>query len=39
MKIITLSEEQFNEFSYHHKYSNLYQTIHYAKIMQQEGYN
>lgn len=39
MKIITLSEEQFNEFSYSHKYSNLYQTTNYAKVMKQEGYD
>lgn len=39
MKIITLSEQQFNEFSYNHKYSNLYQTTNYAKVMKQEGYD
>lgn len=39
MKIITLSEQQFNEFSYNHKYSNLYQTTNYAKVMKEEGYD
>ena len=39
MKIITLSEEQFNNFSKNHKYANLYQTVSYAKVMKQEGYD
>lgn len=39
MKIITLSEEQFNNFANNHKYSNIYQTISYAKIMKTEGYD
>lgn len=39
MKIITLSEEQFNNFANKHKYSNIYQTISYAKIMKTEGYD
>lgn len=38
MKIVTLSEEKFNEFSRNHKYGNLYQTVSYAKVMKQEGY-
>ena len=39
MKIITLSEEEFTEFASHHKYSNYYQTVEYAKVMTQEGYD
>lgn len=39
MKIITLSEEQFNNFANNHKYSNIYQTISYAKVMKTEGYD
>lgn len=39
MKIITLSEEQFHEFSENHKYGSLYQTVSYAKVMKQEGYD
>lgn len=39
MKIITLSEEKFTEFSQNHKYRNLYQTVNYAKVMKSEGYN
>lgn len=39
MKIITLSEKQFNEFSENHKYRNLYQTVSYAKVMKSEGYD
>lgn len=39
MKIITLTEKQFNEFSSTHKYRNFYQTISYAKVMKSEGYD
>lgn len=39
MKIITLSEEKFNEFSLNHKYGNIYQTVNYAKVMKLEGYD
>lgn len=39
MKIITLTEEKFNEFTKNHKYGNLYQTVNYAKVMKQEGYD
>lgn len=39
MKIITLSEEKFNEFSHNHKYGNFYQTANYAKVMKSEGYD
>lgn len=39
MKIITLSEEQFSNFADNHKYSNIYQTITYAKVMKNEGYD
>ena len=39
MKIITLSEEQFDTFSRNHKYKNLYQTSNYAKTMKIEGYD
>lgn len=39
MKIITLSEEKFNEFIQNNKYSNIYQTVSYAKVMEQEGYS
>lgn len=39
MKIITLSEEEFTEFSHNHKYGNLYQTVNYAKVMKEEGYD
>lgn len=39
MKIITLSEEQFNSFAHNHKYSNMYQTVNYAKVMKSEGYD
>lgn len=39
MKIITLNEDQFKEFSLNHKYSNYYQTVNYAKLMKDEGYD
>lgn len=39
MKIITLSEEKFNEFARNHKYGNFYQTVNYAKVMKLEGYD
>ena len=39
MKIITLSEERFTEFSNNHKNKSFYQTINYAKVMKSEGYD
>ena len=39
MKIITLSEQQFNEFSRNHKYKSFYQTIEYGKLMKIDGYD
>lgn len=39
MKIITLTEEQFTEFSNNNKYSSFYQTTNYAKVMKSEGYD
>ncbi len=39
MKIITLSDEEFNRFSDNYKDANMYQTISYAKVMKHEGYN
>ena len=39
MKIITLSEKEFDEFSRNHKYKSLYQTSNYAKTMKIEGFD
>ena len=39
MKIITLSEEEFDSFAKKHKYRNYYQTSNYAKVMKHEGYD
>lgn len=39
MKIITLTEEQFNEFANNNKYGSFYQTVNYAKVMKSEGYD
>ena len=39
MKIITLTEEKFTEFTNNHKYRNFYQTVNYAKVMKSEGYD
>ena len=38
MKIITLNEEQFNEYAKNHKYGSYYQSSAYAKVMREEGY-
>ncbi|MCI8588464.1 MAG: aminoacyltransferase [Bacilli bacterium] len=39
MKIITLREEDFNDFAKNHKYKNPFQTSSYGKVMTTEGYN
>lgn len=39
MKIVTLKESEFENFASKHKYSNYYQTINYAKLMKDEGYD
>jgi len=39
VKIVTLSEEKFTEFTNNHKYRNFYQTVNYAKVMKSEGYD
>lgn len=39
MKIITLDEQQFDNFSKNHKYSNYYQTSSYGKTMKENGFN
>jgi len=39
MKIITLSEDKFTEFTNNHKYRSIYQTVSYAKVMKAEGYD
>ncbi len=39
MKIITLTGNQFEEFSKKHKYRNYFQTISYAKLMKTDGYD
>ena len=39
MKIITLKEEEFDNFASKHKYRNFYQTSNYAKVMKTEGYD
>lgn len=39
MKIVTLKESEFENFASQHKYSNYYQTINYAKLMKDEGYD
>jgi len=39
VKIVTLSEEKFTEFTNSHKYRNFYQTVNYAKVMKSEGYD
>ena len=37
MKIVALSKEEFDNFSYHHKYSTYYQTSLYAETSRYEG--
>lgn len=39
MKIITLSEEQFDNFAIKHKYKSPYQTSYYGKTMKVEGFD
>lgn len=39
MKIITLSEDKFTDFTNNHRYRSFYQTINYAKVMKAEGYD
>ena len=39
MKIITLTEEEFDKFASKHKYRNYYQTSSYAKIKKTDGYD
>ncbi len=39
MKIITLTSNQFEEFSKKHKYRNYFQTLNYAKLMKTDGYD
>lgn len=39
MKIVALTKEEFDEFSYKHKYSTYYQTSSYAETSRYEGLN
>lgn len=39
MKIVALSKEEFDHFSYQHKYSTYYQTSSYAETSRYEGLN
>lgn len=39
MKIITLSDEQFNEFARKNKYKSFYQTPNYGRLMKTDGYD
>ena len=39
MKIITLTEEQFDAYTRNHKYRNFYQTSAYGKTMEKEGFS
>lgn len=39
MKIITLSDEQFNAFAKKHKYKSFYQTPNYGRLMKTDGYD
>ena len=39
MKIITLSDEQFNEFAKKHRYRSFYQTANYGRLMKIDGYD
>lgn len=38
MKIITLTEKEFDDYASHHKYRNFYQTSSYGKAMEPFGY-
>ncbi|MDD6223828.1 MAG: peptidoglycan bridge formation glycyltransferase FemA/FemB family protein [bacterium] len=38
MKIIALTETEFDKFASNHKYRNFYQTSNYAKVMKVEGF-
>ncbi len=38
MKIINLTEEEFDQFSKNHKYRTIYQTSSYGKLMAQNGF-
>ena len=39
MKIITLNEQEFDEFAKSHKYSNYYQTSSYGNTMKDNGFS
>ena len=39
MKIVTLTEQQFQEYSTKHKYRSYFQSIAYGKAMTQLGYD
>lgn len=39
MKIITLTEQEFDTFASHHRYRNFYQTSAYGKTMEKQGYH
>ena len=39
MKIVTLSEDEFNKFTKEHKYRNYYQTTNYGRLMKIDGYD
>ena len=39
MKIVSLTKEEFDSFSYQHKYSTYYQTSAYAETSRYEGLN
>lgn len=39
MKIVTLTEQDFDNYATNHKHKNIYQTSSYAKFMKQNGYN
>lgn len=38
MKIVTLDEKTFDEFSNAHKYRNMYQTSSYGRLMKKNGF-
>ena len=38
MKIITLSQQEFDKFASAHKYKNYYQTSSYGNLMSKHGY-
>lgn len=39
MKIITLTEEEFNNYAKNHKYRNYYQTVEYGNVMKTTNFN